>query len=562
VIDHRIYIYENRILHVITAFFVILSVNQARNLLFNYPIVLPDELIYSFLSKFLKDRQLLEENFFVSVMQNLLFFQIYNLLYELQSNQLLTARILNSLFYSMLVFPLYGINRYFFSHRTSLSITVFCALMPICTYTTYFMPESLYFLSFYVLLYFILRTVSSTDVVKAISISFIISTMSFIKPHATVFVLPTMICSVLMSGEKHSGYGGIVKYSAIFLASFLASRVVLAGLLGYEGGFFSAGPIYDFLIGKSFSYLGAGNLYNILLNLSGHMIYLLALWLIPLFIITMASIEGILKQPDTRLRLLCFLLVTYLIVLIASTSVFSAAVAGLGPYEAPNRLHGRYYNFVFPAILIGFLAAMKAIDFSDRAVKRAIKYGLVPSGMILIAILPISLKRYSYGIVDYPEVFWLQLNEHHSVVLILLLYAASFGLFLLLRSKRHWPYVVYLLLVFSMAVWSVTREQLRASGPTIDDKIGALVENSIATDDLDNGLILEHSAGARIFRILHQIGFPVKYEAMPTSTVITREMIPEDTSWVLLLGGYQMNDLGSTLLTGDGFRIIELGSPK
>ena len=51
-------------------------------------------------------------------------------------------------------------------------------------------------------------------------------------------------------------------------------------------------------------------------------------------------------------------------ILLITTSKFTVAAVGLSPFEQLNRVHVRYYFFVFPLLLVLFLAVYERLDWA------------------------------------------------------------------------------------------------------------------------------------------------------------------------------------------------------
>ena len=102
---------------------------------------------------------------------------------------------------------------------------------------------------------------------------------------------------------------------------------------------------------------------------------------------------------STRLRASVLVALLVLATLTVSTSVFTALTPP-DAYANANRIHARYYNFVFPLFLINF-AALEAQ--SSVQCSRVSRVALLAAPVLLL--IALGGRQYRISLADYPELF-------------------------------------------------------------------------------------------------------------------------------------------------------------
>ena len=534
-----------------------------RSLLIEYPLCLPDELIYIFFSKFFRDWSILKENFFTSNMPNNAFFQMYHLLFGLGENSLLAARILNSILFSFSIFPLYAISRFFLRPFKALIVSLLCLAFPINSYISYFMPEIFYFLLFYFLIYVIILLSPYRYRLMLLSAAIIISLLSLVKPQANILLLPSIIIFSIIGFKTHriNTINLIIKLLLYFLIPFFIARFILLSML-YSSNYFTFGSIYDYLIKATANYLHYYNIVTIASLVMGHIYYMLTLWFIPIFTLIVIAyninLQSLQLSGQIRLRHLAWLLTTYLLTIIFTTSLFTAAVSGLGPYEHASRLHGRYFNFLFPLLIICTFAATRDLEYRLNKRDCYIKYYYSALVISIFLMAKFLANKYTFGLVDYPELFWLNNLSSEALFIYLALGLSGSLFFVFSRSNRLHAYIAFLLLTLIMSSWYAVTEQVQMSKPSEHDRAGLVLKNFISGSDLASGYIIREPEDIKIFRTLYQLGIPVKYADIPATIEIIPQMIPKATKWLLILGTHRLGFEPKQSLCADDYKIIKL----
>jgi len=154
---------------VCTVFVVLLFRNSGINL------VVSDEYIYS------KSARLLP--FAYSDFPNYLYFFIYRVTNVCGGGFLDCARLLNSLFFVAAAPFIYLIARKVCTKNIASIVAWLALLGPVNSYTAYFMPESMYFFSFWLLTWFVIRLDDSSGKRVWCFAGMLLGLAALVKPH-------------------------------------------------------------------------------------------------------------------------------------------------------------------------------------------------------------------------------------------------------------------------------------------------------------------------------------------------------------------------------------------
>jgi phosphoglycerol transferase len=316
------------------------------------------------------------------------------------------ARIYNAALFAVAFVFIYQVCRLYTSHKLALFVALLSVLAPIHNYSAYFMPESMYFCAFWILTWSILRNLAGNPWILGCGAGCIVGLMALIKFHA-VFLLPGLVaffCLVWIT--KFAGFTlpTLIRVLVTGALSFIIIRIVLGFLLAGPPGLKLAGKLYG-SIGSSVH--NTADLATILPlgwhSLAGHLLVVCLLLSVPLAAIACVNLKRMKSAPESGAKpesLYVYagcLLVPLILVAAFSTAMF----ANGSPYDTINRLHLRYYNFVFPLFFI--IAACELSSTRQQSLSRIRIIVVILLAVIGLAIVFGALRTYTPNIVDSPE---------------------------------------------------------------------------------------------------------------------------------------------------------------
>lgn len=488
------------------------------------PTVFSDEWIYSRAARLLP---LSESN-----LSSYLYLFLFGSTNYCGSGFLECARVLNTIFFA-LGFPLiYLISIKLVSRKTALFILILSMLCPMTSYTAYFMPESLYFFSFWIFAWFVLSNIKNHPGITGIGIGFILCLMSFIKMHA-IFLIPAMMIFLglisfyrVIDLNKKQAFLNIVYMLITFILSRELLGVMIAGHHGLN------------IIGENYNYnaIAAFNLHRLLLifeyikiPLLGHLLALTVLFCVPLAIM----INTLFSKNDqtTDVKLLIFFSFSCLISLLFFTTFTTTEIVGWNQYESLNRIHLRYYAFIFPLFFIIAASAKNSL----------MKIGVAALFAISFSAIFFLRNKYVISFIDCPELFGIA----YSKIIFEVVSCFSFICLAVWAIQQKWGIRIYLYLFLPLTLlvsnYFVNYElrQERLYRTDVYDRAGRFAHDYLGSEV--NSLTVIGSEQAGLDKTLFYLDNPrVSKIALPADFPIELAKIPEDTKWILLIGNYHM----------------------
>jgi phosphoglycerol transferase len=493
-----------------------------------YPAVFEDEYHYTKFSRLLP--------FSEAHYPNYIYFFLYRLTSYCGHGFLECARIMNALFFVAAMPFIYSISRRVAGQGISIFVSFLAVMGPVNSYTAYFMPESLYFLCFWIFAWYLLRP--DIDTLLKLSnwliLGVILGFISLVKPHA-IFLFPAIILYIIYIFLKQKIFwAGKCALSVILLiASALTIKYAVSYAIAGASGLTLLGPGYGLIIeygsARDYSHL----LILSLFSLRGHLMVISILYGLPLTLMLLTAVQGSKSaiaddSAESSLEKICAFSLFLLITLLCVTALFTAAIAYSDSIESPSRLHVRYYSFMLPFLYIiaaGFFK-MKDIKFDHR-----LRY-VFGALIVLLAFygLITNLAPYLQSFIDCPEIFW----SNTALWVMLLL-----PLLLLWIVAGHIGVRLYLLFSLPVTIFAssfnVAAMQRDRLVRNIGDEAGVFAAEFLPKEDLGK-MIIAGSSFEQINRARYQAGNPdVTLGFIKKGEPVNPDELPKDREWLLLI---------------------------
>lgn len=491
--------------------------------------LVPDEYTYSRYSRL--------ESLTDSPIPDYLYLQIFRVTNLCGDGFLGCARVLNSLFFVAASVYVYLVARRVCPPAVAVLVATLALLDPVNSVTAYYMPESLYYLGFWMLCWFVLERGGDFTAGRWAMIGSFVGLLALVKPHALFLMPPLALYGALLAARLPARRAvRWVTSAACFSASAIATKFAVGFLLAGRNGLTLFGTAYTAIAGAK------GVQPNDILqlaapffeNLAGHFLGLSLLYALPIAmaVYTLASPRREATNESTfRVAALATLV---LFTLIPITALFTATVAG-GPDETNARIHMRYYNFCFPLLLI--VISSYASRPSSRAPINVAK--------VLIA-LPLALgsavsaytnfASFAPNFVDCPELAGLVV--HPAVFFVLGI--GSVATLLLWLWKVEWAAKVFLYVLaplsIGIATYNVNEVLQGRLVPDVYDKAGRVTKDLLDPEDLSR-LVLIGAKPTLLFRTLFSIdNGGATLQTLPEGTAADPSVSLSDGRWVLIIG--------------------------
>lgn len=501
-----------------------------------YPTVFSDEWLYSSSSRLLPIAE--------SIVPSYLYLAIFKTTNYCGMHFLECARVGNVFFYILALPFIYFITRRVCSEPLALFISFISLLGPFSSYTSYFMPESFYFFSFWFFSWLVLSNTNQSDWIIGIGTGLILCVMSFIKIHA-IFLLAASGLFYLWTFNLKQACRIIIG----MLLTFLSLRFLFGWLIAGTHGFDLIGLKYHY---NAISLLNLDRFLAIIpifiIPLIGNIAVLCLLFNVPiiLFLTKNSALISIKKYT-----------ICCLIILITITSLTTAQIVGWNSYETIDRLHLRYYNFTFVMFYI-----IAAANLTTTKIKLTFSSWLLIISVTLITLASSFYLPYLYRLsfIDCPEIFGFFYQPFCLKTLILL----SLSCLVVWLIRPQWGISLYIFLYFPLALLTTNYfvhqaiYQTRYHFTDVYDRAGQFIRSYLGKE-VDQLMVIgpDKMGLYKVLFYLDNSHVPIN-QVSSIDTPIELMPIPSDRKWLLLIGNYPMLHQPTFQLTMPGYKLIKL----
>jgi len=533
-----------------TALFVALTF---RNLEL-YPTIMPDEYYYSKFSRLLPLAD--------SIAPSYLYLAIYRATRICGDGFLDCARIFNALFFVASAPFIYLTARRTCSKGIASIVALLALLGPINSYTAWYMPEALYFFSFWLLTWFILRLDHSSSSKSWCFGGILLGLSALVKPHA-LFLLPAIVIYILYVSRKTEGKWVFqaFKNASSFIVFLFLSKLLIGYLFADRAGITIFGPKYGSIASSTISefqhYLKL--LAPFTESLKGHALAICLMFGIPIAIAINTSFDSIFSKTEIKSdQKISFYSLAVLVSLILITALYTATVvANSGsPYEMISRLHMRYYDFAFPLLLVIAASQLSLESATSMSSWRAIT--AIPIGIAILYAVYTRMAPYWPNFVDSPELRGFTSKKNVFYVLGGL---SFFALALWVYSARFGAKVfVYLFMPLAVAFSTdnINKDLRQRLIPDVFDKAGIFTKQYLSSKDLSK-LVIVGSETVGLFRSLFYLDNPQSsQETIPKGSSYNLTKLSAGKEWILVIGDHSLSENAFFQLQMDGFTLVHV----
>jgi phosphoglycerol transferase len=520
-----------------------------------HPWVFSDEYNYSQASRLLKAS--------TSNTPLYIYFFVYKLTRFNGPGFLESARVLNAIFFVGAAPFVYLAARRVTGRWIAVLITMLSLLGAINTFTSYFMPEAMFFFVFWWMSWFILCSRPARPIYYGAVTGLLLTILVLVKVNA-IFLIPGIMAFMVYASYR-DGSSSWTKTLGTSLLSFLSTFVIARGTLGYvfagRAGLHILGDKYGALAHDSLTparlLLLTGEMVGVL---RGHMLGLALLFAVPLA----SAITIVLRRPDRgeedgALSNAAAYLLLLLLPLLIVVAYFTASVLGESPYESLSRLHMRYYDFLFPLFLIVVGGQSATRNF------RRNRYAVMGITLALVGLIALSLhsllRDYTPGLNDTPELqgvtampFWF-----YSVG-ILGIASAVVWAFNQRRGARLVLFVLMPVMIVSGAVNSSLELRRICVPATVADRAGMFTRGELDRAERSKVVVVD-SEPAGVFQALFYIDdAKATFQVIPKGEAYDPKTLPVNHDWVLLIGDHALPAGTWQKIVGDGYVLFHVSA--
>ena len=514
-----------------------------------YPSVMGDEYTYSSMARVLP--------LSAASIPNYLYLSIYKSTLLCGAGFMGCTKLLNALFFVAAAPFIYLTARRYCSAGASVLIVAVSLLGPVNIYTAFFMPEALFFLTFWISVWYFLSRDVQAPACQWVIFGLIMGCSSLVKPHA-LFVVPAFCLCMLFFAYKGTDrwLATGVKNAAIFVVTMLLTKFAFSYLAAGQTGLTLFGNFYASTLQTNTSTLQR---YLDILAAApriaeGHLLANALMFGLALTVVILGAIKALSNKVVPAQDRFAFCTLMLLLNLIAVVALFSASVAGSNAIETIFRIHMRYYDFMLPLL---FIAVGSQIDTLQTAVHRYWKYVIGAVVMFVIVYATATrMQPFTLSFIDNPELRGYTLNEKAFIGLACLSLLSIALWWKSISTGARFFLFAYLPLSVAVSTVCANAGIIERTKPDAYDKAGLFVKSYLPPADLSKLLVVGESAPL----ILRTLFWVEDLNAGPDLTYkpgipYTAAQTPADRKWILAIGDVDFVKEDFDLLKLNGYTL-------
>jgi len=301
---------------------------------------------------------------------------------------------------------LYAIARQVATRGVALGIALAATLAPLNLYTTYFMPETAYYLGFCVLSWVALTRSHWHPLRWSLALGTVLGLLSLVKVHA-LFLVPPLVLFMFYARWALSNGGRWMLPAlgsvALTLGTAAALKFGIGWLLAGPNGLQLLGSFYQSNANSAGNRTLANTLAPALTSAFGHLMVLAMLIPLPLAVLLHSLLRRPLRARTGKLELLQVWALLVLGATVCVTFLFTASLVSPGAAADEGwRLHMRYYSFALPLL---WLIAGATLHRRDAPVRPLLRWSIAAIIAIVMVLALVNLPTYAFNPVDGPDIF-------------------------------------------------------------------------------------------------------------------------------------------------------------
>ncbi|WP_122221828.1 glycosyltransferase family 39 protein [Pseudomonas syringae group genomosp. 3] len=462
------------------------------------------------------------------------------------------SKFFNTLFFVAAAPFIYMTARRFCGSRLSVLIVFLSMLGPVNSYTAYFMPEPLFFLSFWVGVCYFLSLDAQSSVKEMALFGFIMGCASLVKPHAMFMIPAFCLCIVFFAYKSLSAWlvTGL-KNSAVFVVVMLVTKFLVSFIVAGTSGLTLFGNFYTSTFESSATSLQR---YLDILTaapriVEGHLLATFMMFGTAVAITLFGSIKALANKTISSEDKIAFCTLALLLNLIIVVGLFSASVAGTNVVETAFRLHMRYYDFMLPLLFIAAATQINAVHTTS------LKYWRFLTAIIVLAVIGYAavtlMHPFTPSYVDSPELrgYTLNVNVFIGLAVLSAICVALWGL------SASSGTIVFLLfyLPLSICITAVHSNAEVRQRMIVDayDKAGLFAKSYVPSNELSSLVVVGNSVAATLRSLIYIDDLGATRDLSFVEGVpYTAAQTPADKKWILAVGDIEF--------AKDDFEVIRL----
>jgi len=459
-------------------------------------------------------------------------------------------KLINSILINLSIFPVFLMAREFMNNRRAFLTSLLVLVIPFFNIGYAVMAESLYLPLFLFVFYLTYKLLVSMEIKFLFLNGFFLALLYLTKPNALLFVVSllfTFILFLFMLRDSQQRKKLILFVLLTIGVSFFCIIVINYLFLGSPDlklKFYSKWPANAFvdIESKITYFFSAKSLYVFL----SHISIFLILYLLP-FYIAFISFKNAIKRTEIKPMIFSALGLIFFLIMFFYVTVITSGFAKL------LKLQARYYFMIFPFFIIAFFAFFDKVDWKSKSkIVVALFFVLTVMINLFIFIPKIVLAGKGFGLLAHMDAYWIYIGFTKwgllgKVFFFLVLIIGFLTLFYYIfqRGKKLYPIIVFFLIVAAISNFGLWQRMNFKNERMLKFRKNYL---SFVSEKIP-----EHSQEVawigrkKSFGIMGYFSFWLHYDYTykkkfhkGEKAILTRDMIPENSRWILIDGDYEI----------------------
>lgn len=516
------------------------------------PLIIPDEYGYLALSQaYPYPEAYYDHDPWMVRLNNVGFFALGRLLFMVTPEPEQLLEVLNVAFFLAACYLVGKLMARVADDRSWRRLWFAATLLPFSCYTANFMPESLYMLLFWAVAGVAALVVPSRPLAGAVGLGLLGAALFLVKPHALA-ILPALAVSSFVGavlrarrdGKARPWLAGLVAaltipvafYSSLVLLYFVLGRRLEWSLFQLVGAVYRSNLRGALAVDSAISWAAmqalAANLVVLGVTL-GPSLFAFAWRGATLALQSLRGQE--LSDREARALTVMAFSAAALAGLLAMVAKFTVDPASP---DAASRIHGRYYGFAVPLLLVGHAIGGRRV-WERRWRLQAV--GL--AGLGATAALVLLRQRFRLYPWDDPAAFaFSQIDGRTLIPAIALAACIAYYLTMLAGWRRSMDvYPAFVALVFllgQLATWGWQKPWSDAIAPSVN--AGKALRSLVPPDQLARGLVVGSDRYHNLSLVLHGLRSPTPVLQLPAGATLDETRLPAGTRWVATFDTYDI----------------------
>jgi len=484
---------------------------------------------------------------------NFLYYLIYKVTNSCGNGFLSCTYFLNSGFYVAAFFPIYAIAKEYCRISIALWISFLAILGPFNIWTAFFMPESLYFLVFWIYVWGLVFFRGPNDYVRWLVMGAVLGICAAVKIHAFFLLPASCIYIVYLTGiNSLRNLKNIFNYLFCFTTAAILAKLVIGFMLAGMAGLTLFGA-YGGMVSHASTALSSLSSVTQLVELDPRFTPLAilkregarAIWVnvLPIFLLyapaLLALLSGVTKntamnggEQEKALLRKDFMILSFLIITSLVTIITFYQLVLISKMMGAAELYWRYYEFSFPLL---YLVAAASLE-SSPVIKKNLR-------LFLILATGIAMYLVIWAIYRGAGTEWISLGNKPTIFYV----SGSMSIFIIGLSMIRpiwalkifiWIALPFIIVISNLAIY----HHLKQTRITPNDShVGQFINSRLSKNDLEKLVIVQDSDLTQTVPMMYFNHAPIEFISIPESQKqFDLASLRQGKDWILLMGNHEL----------------------